>query len=87
MDLDYEALMIQARLLSPYLTVMEDKGFDNTELSKRSGIEEYRIKLIFSGNAFITMEEIAMIQEALDVIAQPPFLLTKEAHKKQHYEG
>ena len=87
MDLDYEAIMVQSRFLSPFMVVMEDKGYNYDHLAKKSGIKKKRLKEIFIMEKHITIEEIAMLQEGLEVVAQPPFLLTKEAHEKQHYSG
>lgn len=84
-DLDHEAKMVQSRILSTLLGVIEDKGITQEELEELTGLKQPFISAIFNSRKRLNMEHIALFQRALDIVLQPPMYLTKGQHKSKFY--
>ena len=85
-DLEFEAQMVQSRLLSPLIEIMEEKRITQSELAKKTGLSQPFINGLLHLHKKLNMEHIALIQKALGVVLQPPEALTEEAHRKKFYE-
>ena len=85
-DLKHETKMVQARIVSPLIKIIEVKGYTVNKLSELTNLTETKIDRLLNGAESITMEELALFQKALDVVIEPPFVLTKEEHNNKYYD-
>lgn len=86
-NIDHEARMVQSRILSPFLKIMEDKGITENDLSKASGLTLDTITKLFLIEKPLKMAHIALIQKGLDSVAQPPEVITAKEHHERFYKS
>lgn len=86
-DLDFESKMVQARILSPILEEIENKGLNQSDLSELSGLTQPFISQLFNYKRKLSMEHIARLQNALEIILQAPISISKNEHNRKFYDG
>lgn len=84
-NLDYESSMVQSRILSSILKVIEGKKMTQTELSEKTGLKQPFLSGLFNLHKKLNMNHIALLQKALDIKLQPPNYYSKEEHYKTFY--
>ncbi len=84
-DLEYESNMVQSRILSSILEVVEDKKMTQTELSEKTGLKQPFLSAIFNLHKKLNMNHIALFQKALDIKLQPPQYYSEERHSEKFY--
>ena len=84
-DLDHESSMVQSRILSSILEVVEDKKMTQTELSEKTGLKQPFLSALFNLHKKLNMNHIALFQKALGVKLQPPKYYSEEKHLKKFY--
>ncbi|WP_412561709.1 helix-turn-helix domain-containing protein [Winogradskyella sp. MIT101101] len=84
-DLNHETNMVQSRILSTILQVMDDREFNQSDLENLTGLSQPFLSSIFNNKKNLSMKHIALIQEALGIVLQPPKFLDKETHKAKFY--
>ena len=85
-DLEHEANMVQSRILSSLLEVIEKKGLTQLDLEVLTGLKQPFLSAVFNNRKKINMEHIALLQNALDIVLQPPAYLTKDQHLNKFYD-
>ncbi len=84
-NLDYEAEMVQARILSPFYEIIEDNNISQVELEKLTGIKQSFLSGLFGGSRKLSMKHIALLQKGLEIVMQPPKYLSLIDHNTEHY--
>ncbi|WP_243473063.1 helix-turn-helix domain-containing protein [Winogradskyella sp. MH6] len=84
-DIEHETQMVQSRILSSILEIMDEKEYNQSDLERLTGLSQPFLSSIFNNKKKLSMRHIALIQEALGVILQPPTALSKEAHNNKFY--
>lgn len=84
-NLEHESKMAQARILSPFIEVIEDNNITQLELQKLTGLKQPFISGLFNQQRKLNMEHIALFQEALGIKLQPPAYLTEHEHNEKFY--
>lgn len=84
-DLEHESNMVQSRLLSPILEVIEEKGLTQSQLAIKTGLKQPFISAIFNVRKKLSMEHIALLQNALGIVMQPPEYLSEHQHINKFY--
>lgn len=84
-DVAYETDMVQTRILSPILEVIERKNLTQSELEDLTGLKQPFISALFNNRRKLNMEHIALFQNALNIVLQPPSYLSMEDHITKFY--
>ena len=84
-DLEYESNMVQSRILSSILEVVEDKKITQAELSEKTGLKQPFLSALFNLHKKLNMKHIALFQKALEIKLQPPKYYSEEKHLKKFY--
>lgn len=84
-DLEYESNMVQSRILSSIIEVVEDKKMTQAELSAKTGLKQPFISGLFNLHKKLNMNHIALFQKALDIKLQPPKYFTEDKHLEMFY--
>lgn len=84
-DLEFEAQMVQSRIVSTLLEVIENKKFKQKELEELTGLSQPFISALFHNRKKLNVEHIALFQKALDIVLQPPTYLDANEHKRHYY--
>ena len=84
-DLAHESNMAQARILSPFIEIIESEGITQEDLESKTGLSQPFLSAILNIRKKLNMEHIALLQNALGVVLQPPTILSKSEHSKKFY--
>lgn len=84
-DLDYEAQMVQSRILSTILEIMEEKEVVQSDLEKLTGLSQPFLSSVLNNRKNLSMKHIALFQRALGIVLQPPEAISNVAHKAKFY--
>lgn len=84
-NIEFESEMVQSRILSSFLEVIDEKGLTQTDLEKLTGLTQPFISALFNNRRKLNVEHIALFQEALKIVLQPPTYLSKEEHTNKFY--
>lgn len=85
-DIVFESQMVQSRIVSTFLEVIENNKVTQKELEERTGLSQPFLSAIFNNRKKLNVEHIAKLQNALDIILQPPKYLTNEEHYNTYYQ-
>lgn len=85
-DLEHEANMVQSRILSSLLEVIEKKGLTQLDLEVLTGLKQPFLSAVFNNRKKINMGHIALLQNALEIVLQPPTYLSKNEHLNKFYD-
>ena len=86
-DLEYESNMVQSRILSSILEVVDDKKMTQTELSEKTGLKQPFLSALFNLHKKLNMKHIALFQKALEIKMQPPEYYSEEKHLERFYSN
>jgi len=84
-DLSHNAGMAQARILSPIIGEMNRRNLPKQYITDKVGMSRDRVKGLLVGGISLTIEDISLFEEALEIVLQPPVLLSDKDHKKEFY--
>lgn len=84
-DKEYEAKMVQSRILSTVLEVIENQNLTQLDLENLTGLKQPFLSSLFNLHKKLNMEHIALFQKALKIKLQPPSYFTEDSHIKQFY--
>ncbi|GAA0735934.1 helix-turn-helix transcriptional regulator [Gaetbulibacter jejuensis] len=84
-DLEHETKMVQARILSPILSAINQKKMTQVELEEKTGLNQSFLSAIFNNKRRLNMEHIAKFQNALGIKLQSPEVLSIENHYEKFY--
>ncbi len=84
-DLEHEANMVQSRILSPIIELIESKKLSQVELQKLTGLKQPFISALLNIRKKLSMEHIARFQHALDIKLESPTLLSSQNHDQEYY--
>ncbi|MGK4568870.1 helix-turn-helix domain-containing protein [Flavobacterium sp. 3HN19-14] len=84
-DVTFESQMVQSRIISVFLEIIEFKNLTQQELVQLTGLSQPFLSAIFNNRKKLNVEHIAKLQKALGVILQPPTYLSKEQHHYEYY--
>jgi len=84
-DLDFETKMVQSRILSTLLQRIDELGYTQEEIAEKSGLKQPFLSALFHNKKKLNMSHIALLQNALEIVIQPPSYLTDEEHKNKFY--
>jgi transcriptional regulator with XRE-family HTH domain len=85
-DIVFESQMVQSRIVSTFLEVIENNKVTQKELEERTGLSQPFLSAIFNNRKKLNVEHIAKLQNALNIILQPPKYLTTEEHYNTYYQ-
>lgn len=85
-DLDHETKMVQLRILSSILEVIDAKGLTQSNLEELTGLKQPFISALFNNRKNLNMEHIALFQHALQIVIQPPAHLSIDEHINAFYK-
>lgn len=85
-DLDFEAAMVQNRILHTFLEVIEKKKITQAELGEKMGFSQPFLSALLNSKKKLNVEHIAKFQHALGIVLQPPQYLSIEEHENKFYE-
>jgi transcriptional regulator with XRE-family HTH domain len=85
-DMVFESQMVQSRIVSTLLEVIEIKKVTQKELEERTGLSQPFLSGLFNNKKSLNVEHIAKLQNALNIILQPPKYLTTEEHYNIYYQ-
>lgn len=86
-DIEHESKMVQSRILSSILKVVEEKNMTQTELSKKTGLKQPFLSELFNLHKKLNMNHIALFQKALEIKLQPPNYYSEERHSEKFYSN
>lgn len=84
-DLEYESKMVQSRILSSILEIVENKKMTQTELSEKTGLKQPFLSALFNLHKKLNMNHIALFQKALNIKLQPPYYYSEKKHSEEFY--
>lgn len=84
-NLEHESKMVQARILSTILEIIDDKNLTQLDLQELTGLKQPFLSGLFNQNKKLNMEHIALFQNALKIKLQPPTYLNEEEHNEKFY--
>jgi len=84
-NLEHESKMAQARILSSILEVVDNKKLTQVELEELTGLKQSFLSGLFNQNRNLSMKHIALLQNALGIVLQPPSYLTVDNHEEKFY--
>lgn len=84
-NLEHESKMVQARILSTFLNIIDDKKLTQSDLEKLTGLKQPFLSSLFNQRRRLNMEHIALFQNALKIKLQPPEYLNDEEHNEKFY--
>lgn len=84
-DLEFESQMVQSRIVSTLLEVIEEKKLKQKDLEELTGLSQPFISALFHNRKKLNVEHIALFQKALDIVLQPPTYLDVNDHKRNFY--
>lgn len=84
-DLLYESQMVQSRIISSILEVIEEKKYTQQELEELTGLSQPFLSGLFNNRKKLNVEHIAKFQNALNIVLQPPKCLSKREHTNTYY--
>ena len=84
-NLEHESKMVQARFLSTFLNIIEDKKLTQLDLEKMTGLKQPFLSGLFNQRRKLNMEHIALFQNALKIKLQPPEYLNSQEHNEKFY--
>ena len=84
-NLEHESKMVQARIMSTFLTIIDDRKLTQLDLEKLTGLKQPFLSGLFNQHRRLNMEHIALFQKALKVKLQPPKYLTDDEHFEEFY--
>lgn len=85
-DIEYEANMVQSRLLSPIIEIIEEQNITQKELSEKTGLAQPFISALLNIRKRLNMDHIALFQNALNIVIQTPNILSKDNHQNKFYD-
>jgi transcriptional regulator with XRE-family HTH domain len=86
-DLEHESNMVQSRILSTLLDIVELKKITQQDLEKKTGLTQPFLSALFHNRRKLNMNHIALLQKALDIVLQPPNALTTDEHNRAFYSS
>jgi len=84
-DLEFESQMVQSRIVSTLLEVIESKNLKQKDLEELTGLSQPFISALFHNRRKLNVEHIALFQNALDIVLLPPSYLEANEHKNKYY--
>lgn len=84
-DLDFESQMVQSRIVSTLLEVIESKNLKQKDLEELTGLSQPFISALFHNRKKLNVEHIALFQNALDIVLLPPSYMEANDHKIKYY--
>lgn len=84
-DLEHETKMVQSRIISTLLEVIEARGYSQADLAELTGLTQPFISALLNNRKNLNMEHIALFQNGLGIILQPPSYLSLTDHKEKFY--
>jgi predicted XRE-type DNA-binding protein len=84
-NLEHESKMVQARILSTILEIIDHKNLTQVELEELTGLKQPFLSGLFNQRKKLNMEHIALFQNALRIKLQPPTYLNEEEHNEKFY--
>lgn len=84
-DLEFESQMVQSRIVSTLLEVIDDKKLKQKDLEELTGLSQPFISALFHNRKKLNVEHIALFQKALDIVLQTPTYLDVNEHKRNFY--
>lgn len=85
-DIVFESEMVQSRIVSTFLEVIESKNFTQNDLEELTGLSQPFLSALFNNRKKLNVEHIAKLQNALKIVLQPPTYLTIEEHYNTYYQ-
>ena len=85
-DLQFESEMVQSRIISTFLDIIDQKHYTQKELESLTGLKQPFISALFNNRKKLNVEHIALFQKALNIILQPPSYLSKDEHISKFYK-
>ena len=86
-DLEHESKMVQARILSTFLEIIDQEKHTQLDLEKLTGLKQPFLSGLFNQRRKLNMDHIALLQKALKVKLEPPKYLEEEDHIKKFYSN
>lgn len=84
-NLEHESKMVQARILSTIIEVVDNKELTQKDLEKLTGLKQPFLSGLFNQRRKLNMEHIALFQKALKIKLQPPKYLSYQEHNEKFY--
>lgn len=84
-NLEHESKMVQARILSTFLGIIDDRKLTQSDLEKLTGLKQPFLSGLFNQRRRLNMEHIALFQNALKIKLQPPEYLNDQEHNEKFY--
>lgn len=85
-DIVFESKMVQSRIISTFLEVIESKKLTQNYLEELTGLSQPFLSALFNNRKKLNVEHIAKLQNALKIVLQPPKYLTFEEHYHTYYQ-
>ncbi len=85
-DIVFESEMVQSRIVSTFLEVIESKKLTQNDLEELTGLSQPFLSALFNNRKKLNVEHIAKLQNALKIVLQPPKYLTIEEHYHTYYQ-
>lgn len=85
-DIAFESQMVQSRIISTLLEVIENKNLTQKDLENLTGLKQPFLSALFNNRKKLNVEHIARFQNALKIVLQPPKYLTLEEHHNTYYQ-
>ncbi|WP_329805210.1 helix-turn-helix domain-containing protein [Flavobacterium facile] len=85
-DIVFESQMVQSRIISSFLEVIESKNFTQKDLEDLTGLTQPFLSGLFNNRKKLNVEHIARLQNALNIVLQPPKYLSVEEHHNTYYQ-
>ena len=85
-DLEFESQMVQSRIVSTFLEVIEDKNITQKELEEKTGLSQPFISALLNNRKKLNVEHIARLQNALDVKLKSPEYISNSDYEKEYFK-
>jgi len=85
-DIDFESQMVQSRIISTFLEVIENKNLTQKDLEDLTGLSQPFLSALFNNRKKLNVEHIAKLQNALKIVLQQPKYLTSDEHHNTYYQ-
>ena len=85
-DLEFESQMVQSRIISTFLDVIDEKNITQKELENRTGLSQPFISALFNNRKKLNVEHIAKFQNALGIKLKSPEYLSNSDYEFEYFK-
>jgi transcriptional regulator with XRE-family HTH domain len=85
-DLEFESQMVQSRIVSTFLEVIENLNITQKELEEKTGLSQPFISALLNNRKKLNVEHIAKLQNALGIKLKAPEYFSNYQYENEYFK-